>query len=395
MTRVGLLGNMNNNHFAVARYLRDRGVDAHVLLFDNEFEHFHPSCDAHDEEWRKYVHQLTWGSVPRYLLTPARKLRADLEPYDLLVGTALAPAYCAKADRTLDVFVPCGGDIWTMLGKAAGNPLRFAKYVPTMRAQARGIRNARVFHMSPTNELYERQWARYRGRSERWREGVPMVYDRAYGPEQMPTKVARSPHAPAFQAARDAADLMLFSSARHFWKCPPSHPAAKGTHRLLQGIALFREKHPDCRVVLATFEYGQQVAASKALARELGIEDCVRWFPTMQRKDLMLGLGLADVACGEFENSWITSGVLYEAMALGKPILAHRDDSLYRDGETQLYDIMNAKEPEEISAQLDAYWREPSHFRVMGERGREWYQTNVVAKPLDKYIALVRGREAQ
>ena len=34
--KVALLGNMNNNHFSLARYLRDRGAEADLLLFDSE-----------------------------------------------------------------------------------------------------------------------------------------------------------------------------------------------------------------------------------------------------------------------------------------------------------------------------------------------------------------------
>ena len=36
---IGLLGNMNNNHFSLGRYLRDAGYDCQLLLFKNEQEH--------------------------------------------------------------------------------------------------------------------------------------------------------------------------------------------------------------------------------------------------------------------------------------------------------------------------------------------------------------------
>lgn len=386
---VALLGNMNNNHFATARYLRDRGVDAHVLLFDHEMPHFLPASDTYIEADLDFVRTLTWGSVPRYISTPARKMREDIAPYDVLIGHGLAPAYCHKAGRRLDIFAPFGGDIWAMLGRAEGNPLRFVKYLPTMSAQAKGIRASRVFHMAPTNELYEAQWERFRGGPQRWYEGLPVVYDGAYRPDRMALMMERSPAAPGFQRVRESADIMLFLAARHFWKCDPRHPAAKGTHRLIHGIAIFRRRHPDVKIALATLEYGQQVAESKALVRELGLEENVVWFPPMARKDLMVGLGLADIACAEFENSWTTSGVIYEALAMSKPILAYRDDSLY-SGQRELYGILNAKEPEDIADRIEAYWRAPEKYRVLGSAGREWYLTNVVNAPLDKYCALIR-----
>ena len=44
--KIGFLGNNNNNNFAIARYMRDRGFDCDLLIFDHEVNHFHPSCDT-------------------------------------------------------------------------------------------------------------------------------------------------------------------------------------------------------------------------------------------------------------------------------------------------------------------------------------------------------------
>ena len=65
--KIALLGNMNNNHFAIARYLRDQGFDAHVLLFDDEYNHFLPSCDTYSLDYMSFCHQLSWGSQQRFL----------------------------------------------------------------------------------------------------------------------------------------------------------------------------------------------------------------------------------------------------------------------------------------------------------------------------------------
>jgi hypothetical protein len=82
-------------------------------------------------------------------------------------------------------------------------------------------------------------------------------------------------------------------------------------------------------------------------------------------------------------------------MVMGKPILAHRRDALYDSSETDLYAIMNAKEPEEIAVRLDAYWRDPAPFRAIGEQAREWYQKDIVARPLEKYLALIHSLGGQ
>ena len=109
--KVAFLGNMNNNHFAMARFMRDRGVDAEVLLFDNDPDHFHPSADSYDEDFATYCRTLTWGTPAHWLRTPTATIVRDVEPYDVLIGCGLAPAFLGRANRRLDVFVPHGADL--------------------------------------------------------------------------------------------------------------------------------------------------------------------------------------------------------------------------------------------------------------------------------------------
>ena len=44
--KIGIIGNMNNSYFSLARYLRDEGYDCELLIFTDEPEHFDPSCDT-------------------------------------------------------------------------------------------------------------------------------------------------------------------------------------------------------------------------------------------------------------------------------------------------------------------------------------------------------------
>ena len=52
--KIALIGNMNNNNFALMRYFRILGADAHLLLYSNdgkgELSHFKPECDTWDIE---------------------------------------------------------------------------------------------------------------------------------------------------------------------------------------------------------------------------------------------------------------------------------------------------------------------------------------------------------
>ena len=60
--KIAIIGNMNNNGFALMRYFRDLGADAHLLLYANDsidtLSHFKPEDDAWDySKWAPYVHQ--------------------------------------------------------------------------------------------------------------------------------------------------------------------------------------------------------------------------------------------------------------------------------------------------------------------------------------------------
>ena len=60
--KIALLGNMNNNNFALLRYFRDLGFDAHLLLFKNDgaghSDHFKIESDTFKiEKWKPYIHQ--------------------------------------------------------------------------------------------------------------------------------------------------------------------------------------------------------------------------------------------------------------------------------------------------------------------------------------------------
>lgn len=393
--RVGFLGNMNNNHFAIIRFLRDRGVDADLLLFVNEFKHFHPSSDTYDLSYLTFTRQLSWGSSISFLGTSRTQIQKDLAPYDVLIGCGLAPAFCEKAGRHLDIFVPYGGDIWGKTFYRLVSPHRLPSYWSAVFYQRRGIPNSRIVHLSVANPIYEKQYETYKGRSERWAEGVPMVHSPTYASEHLYAMANRTHFSHEFKRLRDQYDLMVVWHARHYWKCSAEDANAKGTDKLLRGWALFRKKSPTVRAVLITLEYGKDVIHSKALIEELGISDSVVWLPKMLRKDIMIGLNLADIVCAEFEKSWMTSGVLYEALVLGKPILAWRDDDYYRSQCPNIYPILNARDPESIAARLAEYLANPEACKRMGEQGRQWYEEEVVKKALDKYLAYISARAVE
>ena len=69
--KIALIGNMNNANFAIMRYFRDLGADAHLLLYANDgqkaLSHFKPECDTWSmDKWQPFVHRTT---LPNALVT--------------------------------------------------------------------------------------------------------------------------------------------------------------------------------------------------------------------------------------------------------------------------------------------------------------------------------------
>ena len=108
--KIAAIGNQNNNHFSLIRYLLGAGYDADLLLTNAEQDHFHPSCDSYDLSYYSFTKQLCWGSVRSFLNTPKNQIVDDLGTYDILIGTGLAPAYVSRAGMRLDVFDEAGVD---------------------------------------------------------------------------------------------------------------------------------------------------------------------------------------------------------------------------------------------------------------------------------------------
>ena len=115
--RVALIGNMNNNYFSLMRYLRDAGVDAELLLFADELNHFLPENDTWDiDKWKLYIKQtkINGGALGQYFKMSAADIRREFEGYDYYIGCGFTPAYFYKAGMKLDLFTPyCVGIEYT------------------------------------------------------------------------------------------------------------------------------------------------------------------------------------------------------------------------------------------------------------------------------------------
>lgn len=388
--KVGILGNMNNNHFALVRFLRDRGIDAHLLLFNTEMSHFHPSADTYDLDYMNYTTQLTWGDY-YFSSTDFLRVRDDLSKYDILIGCGYAPAYCNAISRHLDIFAPYGDDIWRCTFYHLLLPHKLKNEISKVKNQREGISRSCIVNMGFTNDLYEKQIKKYCTKSKRWFDVVPMVYSGIYNDKLVDLYADKTHWYHLFQKIRNNSDVMIMSQARHFWSDDINNPNQKGNNILIEGFANFLKENRDIRAKLVLIEYGPSVHKSKRLIEELHINDNVIWFPQMYRKDLMVGLSMCDLVCDQFTHSWFTCGSTLEALALGKPLLKYLNDET-KSHHKDIYPYFNAKDSIDIKNHLNSYLKSRDTFIKAGNQSREWYLDIVVSKTIDKYIDYIKSQ---
>jgi len=390
MIKVACIGNMNNNFFSFVRYLRDMGMSADLLIRNNEMNHFYPQADSYSNVNRDYIKKLSWGHVLTYYSTPKNRIKNDLSRYDFLIACGTVPAFLEKIGRTLDLFIPYGADLY-------GFPFcRFPFYLPIFihfsKSQKKGIQASRYLSMDITNDIMEKAFNRIAFTGKRVTFGLPMIYLPEYKTININRYLDQNPYAKKFEEIRNQHDLVIFHQTRLNWKTSPDSFTWKGNDKLVKGFANFVKKHhKKVSSALVIIEYGTDVNETKKLIKELDIESHVYWFPKMMRKELMMGLGMADIGTGEFHNSWLSCGTIYESLAMGKPLMHYREDNLYKDHYPELYPMINVKTSEDIAQSLADYVRRPDYYKEMGIKGRRWYDYYVVKKPIEEYLYLINN----
>jgi len=389
--KVALICNMNNGFFSLVRYLRDRGIDADLLIMKYEFEHFSPKADSYDDSYLDYTKRLSWGKH-NFLDVSSKVIEDDVKRYDVIIGCGSTPAYLNKINRSLDIFIPYGSDIYEMpffrLNKLENYYRIYQTYIRN-KNQRIGIQNSRYICIGGTSPEFEQVFKKINYHGNLVKIHYPAVYNKFYNPEEIQKYYKNSEFYNKFKKIRDDYELVIFHHTRHLWKNVPNVWSYKGNEILITGFANYLNRKDALNSCLVLFDYGPDVKASKKLIRSYGIEKNVKWFPKLYRKDLMIGVSLSDIGAYEFGKSWLTGGVLFEFLVMGKPILQYREDKMYENDFPELYPILNVKTAENITNAFIDYAKNPDVYRAQGELGREWYQKHVVEHSVSEYMKII------
>ena len=390
--KVALLGNMNNNHFSLMRYLRDLGIDASLLLYSSDGKgnnsHFKPESDTWNiDKWAPFiVHtDLPNGGVKAFkYLFNSGYLKKLLNSYDIIIGNGFAPAYCYFINRNLDIFLPyaLGGE--------------FLYYSKTIKLKAlirnqvhkyfqiAGLRQTKLICTIDNGWNNVKYFSKNKLRINQL--GIPMVYY-----ESIPIQDLIPHEIRQYSYLIDNTGFSVFSHVSHTWKnFPSNHFDIKKNHYLIQGFALFldRNRVKDCKLFL--LEYGNDIIESKKLIRELGLNEHVIWLPKMTRKEIIYLIGRVDIGCSEL-GGVIWGGTGWEFLCMGVPMIHYLDLSKKNYDDINLPPFFNVQTPEDIGNILENAYSNRSGLKKMGESCKQWYHDNNGTALANRYKEIIDG----
>lgn len=402
-TRLALIGNMNNNQFALARHLRDRGY-AVTLFFSDRSPHFHPSADSFDPADLELVRAVNWLDRGFYYAN-LQEVRRDLQGFSFYMGQGEEAAVAQRAGFPLQIYFPYGSDVykyaylppefhWTqrwaarLFPKPQRLPYSLMREGTMAKFLRQVIREAPFLMADYTNEDFE---ARLKGldyQGERIFMPLPFLYPNAYDPsdryDQLPLDLRQR-----IQQVRDGVDWVVLYHGRQEWKTYHNAFTAKNTHYLIQGFSQFLKAHPRAKARLVMLDYGSDVDASRALIAELGIQESVLWLGKMERRALICLIDQVDLGAGEFGRSYLSFGTIMEAMIRGRAVIHHREDALYRPY-GDLYPMIHARSAEEIAQGLEFAYKNRERVQDMGQQAKRWVEEKFVRRPLDEIEARIQ-----
>lgn len=400
MMRVNFVGNLANNHYVLARFLREIGVDAHLFYDARRSIHEQPSSEDPELATRT-PHWIHPFEAPKSRLRAGPRLpaplRAQLADCDVLHVHGPELAWMPEVGKPF-VWHPYGGDLfqltsyhyWLVQKRVVKGLFPDIRGIPFVRRMREAVRTASAIALGWHNEF--------------WLPGIRLV--KRLAPERIvrlhlaidagrysPKDQERTAMLRAQLLPPRPPGLVVFHPTRQAFTSAEIS-GRKGNDRLYRALGrLHREGKLFTLLVIAKGDVDER--AAKELMKSLGIEDRVIWLPLMPRHELIRWYHVADVAAGDFVNGALGS-ISLEAMACACPLLMFMH--VKPEGEDFLspYDmfpelppVLNARTDDDIYQELVRYVDRPSDLEAVGRTSREWVMKHGSGVPVaQRFLAL-------
>lgn len=393
--KVALVDNMNNNFFAIARYLRDLGADAHLYLIPNSsHSHFDPQADTfHDLKHVDWIKAFPFDYSVRSIFKLKGKLFNIFHDYDYVIACGQSVGFLYASGIEVDMFIPYGSDLYDIpffRSPDFCNPVKYLAQclVRFLRSsiQSKGIKRSATV-ISNTNWVMAEKAATKLGvRST----NLPrlMIY-----PEITDTSL--DPH----WTFMSDYDFKVFSPTRHLWKTNLDpmpdfleNGGMKRNDKLIRAFARVVDLGLFDNPCLILFEFGYDVEHSKALIKELGMEKRVIWKPLLPRKIIMQGMARASIVADQFRvaMSATSSGITNEALAVGVAVVANTDGAIFDPHDPYFgAPILDAIEEDQIVSIFTDFAADREKYVAIGKAGQDWFKRNLGVGLAEKYLLLL------
>jgi glycosyltransferase involved in cell wall biosynthesis len=125
------------------------------------------------------------------------------------------------------------------------------------------------------------------------------------------------------------------------------------------------------RVGLVLCAWGQNIAQSRDLILQLGLQDRVRWIPPASAVVYNRYCQASDLVADQFKLGAF-GGVLYKALCNSTPVLSYLDEFLMEKVYPEMPPILNGRTVDDLEALMLRAMNDPTGLRRLGEAGRAW-----------------------
>lgn len=416
---------MNNNGFAMMRYFRDLGFDAHLLLYSDDgkgsLEHFKPENDTFNiEKWNDFIHQTSIQNSPFHVppqmiqqlfmifynlrnrlvgskvrLKPLknREIKNTIDSYDKIITSGYGPAILFRIDRYVTLFSPYASGIEGVSRMYAPDFKNFLSRLLFEYCRNRQINSLKRSKQIVTAELgitkdeLKRHGLRYTTLA------MPMVYplERIMDSciEDKIQKVANK---------IIECDFSILMHSRLAWNknvCQLNRVRSKNNHWVIHSFKKFIKARPHLNAQLIILEYGPDIDNTKQLVTELDLDSNVIWLKKTSRKNLMWLLQKVTVGVGEFIESprTIWGGTGWEVLASGKPLIQgfhFFDEEFEQSVGYKPPPILPVKNENDILDHLLDMCDNPQKAQKIGEEARVWFHQYNGMSLSKKWLDLVQ-----
>jgi hypothetical protein len=406
--KVAILGNMNNNGFALMRYFRDLGVDAHLLLYSNDgigsLEHFKPENDTFEiEKWRAFIHQTSFFNGTYHVLPESfqkiftliynirnkfleRELRLSplsimevtnmIQSFTNIVTSGYGPAILHRASRNASIFSPYASGIEGINRMYAPSLLSLLNRVLFEYGRYVQIKALKHVNHIVTAEIGITKVALKENSLYFKALAMPMVYVEQNYPEYTGLK-----NIDEIGAELEACDFSVIMHSRLAWNsaiCKKNNVRSKNNHWVILSFNEIIKKKPSIKSRLLILEYGPDVINTKKLVSDLGLDYYVTWIPKTSRRNLMWLLSRVSLGVGEFIESprTIWGGTGWEVLASGKPLL---QGFFFEDGEYEASfghpepPLLKVRSQEDVTNHMLEIANNPQKAVEIGSKSKEWF----------------------